>query len=92
MSPINIAIGIVIATANVPQGFSANAPKITIDKPAIVIVMMNNIAKPVQKPTTGPSSSRITSDSDLPPFIIDANSTTASCTAPPITAPISSQR
>ncbi len=82
----------VIPTANVPHGLRSKAPKTTIERPAIVIVIINSIARPVQKPAIGPSSSFITSDKDLPPWRIEANNTTASWTAPPMTAPINNHR
>ena len=53
-------------TAKVPQGLRSSAWTTTIDRPAIVIVMMNSIARPVHQPATGPSSALATSDRDLP--------------------------
>ena len=72
ISPTPMAIGMVIATANVPQGFLSSACKTTIESPAIVIVIINNIANPVQNPATGPSSSLATSEKDFPSLLIDA--------------------
>ncbi len=87
-----MAIGMVMNTAKVPQALRSSAWTTTIDRPAMVMVMMNSIASPVHQPATGPSSDLATSDSDLPWCFIEANSTTVSCTAPPTTQPISSHR
>ena len=48
------------------MGCLSNAFKTTNERPAIVIVIINNMAKPVQKPATGPSSSFAISDNDFP--------------------------
>ena len=54
----------------------------------MVMVMMNSMEMPVHHPATEPSSALATSDSDLPRYFIEANSTTVSCTAPPRTQPM----
>ncbi|STQ78257.1 Uncharacterised protein [Hafnia alvei] len=41
-------------TAKVPQGLRSSACTTTIDKPAMVIVMINSMAKPVHQPAIGP--------------------------------------
>ena len=56
----------VINTANTPQALRSSACTTTIDKPAMVMVMMNSMASPVHQPAMGPSSALATSESDLP--------------------------
>ena len=53
-------------TANTPQALRSSACTTTMERPAMVMVMMNSIARPVHQPAMGPSSALATSERDLP--------------------------
>ena len=75
---MKIAIGIVIAIVNSPQGDSARAFTTTIERIAMIISIIPNIAIIVTPPTNVPNSSFIISPSDLPFLLEEINKTTKS--------------
>ncbi len=48
------------------QALRSSACTTTMERPAMVMVMMNSIARPVHQPAMGPSSAFATSERDLP--------------------------
>ena len=76
------AIGIVIASENVPHGDCASALTTTSARTASRMIMIANTAISAAAPPTGPISSRAIWPSDLPSRRIEKNRTTMSCTAP----------
>jgi hypothetical protein len=84
---MKIAIGIVAATVNVPQGLSARALTTIRDRTARMITMIMKVPNRAMTPGTGPSSARISSPRERPSRRMETNSTMKSCTAPATTTP-----
>ena len=57
-TPMNSAIGIVIAMENTPHGLSARALTTTSARTAMMMIMMTNTATSAATPPNRPSSSR----------------------------------
>ena len=86
-TPISKAMGIVMATVNVPQGLIASALTTTSASTASRIIMIIRMPIRVIVPAAGPISRRIISPSELPSRRSEKNSITKSCTAPASTTP-----
>ena len=84
---MNSAIGMVLATANVPHGLPLSAPTTTSASTASRITEMRMMPTPTTPPAVDPISVRIISASDLPSRRVEKNSTTMSWTAPANTTP-----
>ena len=82
-----MAIGMVAAMVNVPQGLLFNALTITSATTASRITMISSTVISAAKPPVFPISSRAICPSDLPSRRREQNNTTKSCTAPASTAP-----
>jgi len=76
------AIGIVIASENVPHGDCASALTTTSARTASRMIMIENTATSAATPPTGPISSRAIWPRLLPSRRMEKNSVTMSCTAP----------
>ena len=81
-TPINSAMGIVIATVNVPHGLIASAFTTTSPNTASKITMIARMPTIAVSPAALPISLRIMSPSDRPSRRVDRNNTMKSCTAP----------
>ena len=79
---MKIAIGIVIASENVPHGESASALTTTSASTASRMIMIEKTAISAAMPPTGPISSRAIWPRLLPSRRIEKNRITMSCTAP----------
>ncbi len=86
-SPMNTAIGIVIAMVNVPQGLALSAfTTISAATPSRMMMMLITATKATNPPTR-PISSRAIWPRDLPSRRTENSRITKSCTHPPNTAP-----
>ena len=86
-TPMNSAIGMVIATVNVPHGLFASAFTTISASTASSSTMIINIPIIATTPAAWPSSLRIMSPSVRPSRRVDRKSTVKSCTAPAKTTP-----
>ena len=85
---MKMAMGMVAAMVNVPQGLPLSALTTTSATTASRMIMMSSTVTRAMKPPTLPISSRAIWPSDLPSRRMEANRITKSCTAPPSTAPM----
>ena len=85
--PMKMAIGIVIAMENTPQGLSARALTTTSASTASRITMITSTPMIAAAPPTGPSSSRAICPSERPRRRVEIESTRKSWTQPANTAP-----
>ena len=86
-----MAMGMVAAMVNVPQGLPFSALTTTSAMTASMMTMMMSTVTSAVKPATLPISSRAIWPRDLPSRRMEANRMMKSCTAPPRTAPMTIQ-